>query len=171
MKNNYLYFGIFLITFAAKTSAMEQSGCSELEKLEALQNQVKQGMITRSKETDLLSEFSNVDLTKINKDLEDLKKAKRCFPSLFEDQCRRLDILSKSVVSNNSNGKATVVAIVAGQNGTLKIFSDDTNATKLLKSIDTKQNTLQQLKLALRAKPVDEMGYALLLTLLNKIDC
>lgn len=173
MKNNYLYFGIFLITFAAKTSAMEQSGCSELAKLEALQNKAKQGMITRSKEEYLLSEFSNVDLTEIKKDLQNLertkqcfpgfkfsnvdlmeikkdlqnlKKAKRCFPSLFEDDGRRLDIVSKSVVRNNKNGKGSVVVAVVGQNGPIRFMTDDKSSKELCEKICSNEKSLKELR-------------------------
>ncbi len=173
MKNNYLYFGIFLITFAAKTLAMEQSGCSELEKLEALQNQAKQRMITRSKEKDLLSEFSNVnlanikqdlqnlertkqcfpgfefsnvDLTKIKNNLQDLKKAKLCFPSLFENNCKRLDIVFKLAVRNNKNGKGSVVVAVAGQNGPIKFMTDDKSSKELCEKICNNEKSLKELR-------------------------
>ncbi len=152
---------------------MEQDGCSELAKLEALQNQAKQGIITRSKEKDLLSEFSNVNLANIKQDLQNLErtkqcfpgfgfsnvdltnikdklqtleKAKRCFPSLFENDCRRLDIVLNLAVRNNENGKGSVVVAVAGQNGPIKFMSDDKSSKELCEKICNNEKSLKELR-------------------------
>ena len=122
MKNSHLYFGFFLITFAVNTSAMEQSGCSELAKLEVLQNQVKQSRITRTTSRKLLDKFSDIDLTNIKMQIQKLEAVNKVFPYLFDNNYSELNSLYNIILGHNKNGKGSVIVTVSGKNGPMEFF-------------------------------------------------
>ncbi len=125
MKNNRLYFVIFVIAFAVNVSAMNPNMDPDEEN-----NKPYLGMTTRKRKRDIENEKNEKIETERN-----LKKLKKCLPSLFDGN--KLEKLHKSITGNTQNGKTSVIIIEACPNGKIKIISDYTSQQKLFESIET----------------------------------
>ena len=154
MKKNHLYFGVFIIAFAANVSAMNPSekdtNKDPIKRLIELQRIGNQDMLTRAKRMDLLKQFLNINLdsvANIKSELEKLHQQihnKKQFvivdDASVENKSKTLKKVKKSLPSlfNNNNRKLNLLhKSITGntRNGKACVIVIGTNTDSKLKVI------------------------------------
>ena len=122
MKNNRLYFVIFVIAFAVNVSAMEMGEGNKKQYT---------GMMTRKRKRNIENEKIETELNL--KKLKKLKKLKNILPALLVNNT--LEDLEKMITTNSQNNQKSVVVIGVGQGGRIKVISGHKNSTRPFDSV------------------------------------